>query len=287
MNMTSRIMEHHQRNASGNGLIIHYMTQNFRMPRDFRSLCYLSQVLQAEAIRYGVEHWRRNRNRVSGTLYWQLNDCWPVVSWASIDYFGRWKALHYAARRFYAPILLSARDEGARVGLHVTSDLASPVRCRLRWRLETLDGRRITEGTRRTVAPPSADKVVAKLDFSRRVNEESRRNLALVCELFSGAGRRISECVVFFTPDKHLDLADPSLSASVRPSGRRWAVTVKARSMARFVEVKFRGVDSAWSDNFFDLPAGRSRTVTTPRAPGRTLAEMRSRLKLFSLRNSF
>ncbi len=125
-NMTSYIMEHHQRNASGNGLMIGQMTDTFRMPKDFPALVYLTMILQAEGIRYGVEHWRRNKNknRISGILYWQLNDCWPVASWSSLDYFGRWKALHYAARRFYAPVMLSILDEGQKMSVHLTSDVA-------------------------------------------------------------------------------------------------------------------------------------------------------------------
>ncbi|MCJ7825449.1 MAG: glycoside hydrolase family 2 protein, partial [Anaerolineales bacterium] len=107
LNMTSYVMEWHQKNDSGNALMVAQMLDNFRLPKDFPALVYLSMVLQAEGIRYGVEHWRRHPRRVSGTLYWQLNDCWPVASWSSLDYFGRWKALHYAARRFYAPLMLS------------------------------------------------------------------------------------------------------------------------------------------------------------------------------------
>ena len=145
-NMTSYIMEHHQRSGSGNGLMIAQMTDTFRMPRHFPSLVYLSLILQAEGIRYGVEHWRRNRNRVSGTLIWQLNDCWPVASWASLDYFGRWKALHYAAKRFYAPLLLSVADYGKTMKIHVTSDLVEPVDVQIRWRLETLDGKALQKG---------------------------------------------------------------------------------------------------------------------------------------------
>ena len=103
-NMTSYIMEYHQRSPKGNGRIIAAMADHYRLPKDFESLVYLTQVLQAEAIRTGVEHWRRNRHRTSGTLYWQLNDCWPVASWSSLDYYGRWKALHYMARRFYGPL---------------------------------------------------------------------------------------------------------------------------------------------------------------------------------------
>ena len=121
-NMTSYIMEHHQKNASGNGLMIAQMTDHFRLPKDFPSLVYLSMVLQSEGIRYGVEHWRRHIDRVAGIIYWQLNDCWPVASWSSLDYFGRWKALHYAARRFFAPLLLSIEDRGAEADIYLTND---------------------------------------------------------------------------------------------------------------------------------------------------------------------
>jgi len=137
-NMTSYIMEQHQKNASGNSLMVGQMLDTFRLPQDFSSLVYLSMVLQAEGIRYGVEHWRRSRERVAGTLYWQLNDCWPVASWSSLDYFGRWKALHYAARRFYAPVLLSIEDDPPRHGVYVTNDQRDPWEGSLRWSLETL-----------------------------------------------------------------------------------------------------------------------------------------------------
>ncbi len=124
-------MEHHQRNRAGNSKIINYLTDHFQVPKDFPSLVYVTQVLQAEAMRIAVEHWRRNRARCSGTLYWQLNDCWPVASWSSIDYYGRWKALHYAARRFYDPILLSIQDEGRTWAY--SSPMTSPKHGRVMW----------------------------------------------------------------------------------------------------------------------------------------------------------
>jgi beta-mannosidase len=101
--MTSYIMQQHQKNASGNTLIIAQMPDIFRMRKDYESLVYPRLVLQAEGIRCGAEHWRWHPQHTSGTLYWQRDDCWPVASWSSLDYFGRWKALPYAARRFYAP----------------------------------------------------------------------------------------------------------------------------------------------------------------------------------------
>jgi len=96
-------MERHQRNGSGNGKIMNYMQQTYKYPSSFELVLYASQMLQADAIRYGVEHFRRNRGRCMGAIYWQLNDCWPVVSWSSIDYTNRWKALHYFAKRFFSP----------------------------------------------------------------------------------------------------------------------------------------------------------------------------------------
>ena len=139
-NMTSYIMEQHQKNASGNSLMVGQMLDTFRLPKDFPSLVYLSMVLQAEGIRYGVEHWRRHMDRVAGTLYWQLNDCWPVASWSSLDYFGRWKALHYAARRFYAPLMLSIEDKPPVHGIYLSSDLRDGWEGSVRWSLETLSG---------------------------------------------------------------------------------------------------------------------------------------------------
>jgi beta-mannosidase len=144
-NMTSYIMEHHQRNAAGNSKIINYMTDHFRLPQDFESLVYLTQILQAECVRTGVEYWRRNRC-TSGALYWQLNDCWPVASWASLDYFGRWKALHYAARRFYAPVLLSAEDWPPGDDSPDSVDPTDSGQRRVRWSLEMLDGEVLSTG---------------------------------------------------------------------------------------------------------------------------------------------
>ena len=102
-NIFSYVMERHQKNGAANGKILYYLSETFKYPKDFSSLIYVSQLLQAEAIKYGVEHWRRNRGRCMGAIYWQLNDCWPVASWSSIDYYGRWKALHYFARKFFCP----------------------------------------------------------------------------------------------------------------------------------------------------------------------------------------
>ncbi|MBR7162319.1 MAG: glycoside hydrolase family 2 protein, partial [Clostridia bacterium] len=110
MKLDSDVMHSHQKCRGGNEKILSYVKDYYRIPEDFSHFVYLSQLVQADAIRYGVEHFRRFRGRCMGALYWQLNDCWPVVSWASVDYFGRWKALHYRARKFFAPVLISLHE---------------------------------------------------------------------------------------------------------------------------------------------------------------------------------
>jgi beta-mannosidase len=289
-NMTSYIMEHHQRGNHGNGLIIAQMTDTFRMPKDFPSLIYLSMVLQAEGVRYGVEHWRRNMHRVSGTLYWQLNDCWPVASWASLDYFGRWKALHYAARRFYAPLLLSIEDAPPKMGVHVTSDLLEPWKGTLRWSLETLEGGIVRAGEETVSVEALASTLVCDLDLGGCVSDANRRHVILVCELLQG-DQRVALNVATFVPSKHLSLAEPGLTVEVRQDGDQLVFEVTAQTLARFVELAFADVDDAdrvvFSDNYFDVPAGRTVTVTCPLPEGWTLEQARQALQVRSLYDSF
>lgn len=262
-NMTSYVMEHHQRSGSGNGLMIAQMADTFRMPKDFASLVYLSLILQAEGIRYGVEHWRRNRNRVSGTLIWQLNDCWPVASWSSLDYFGRWKALHYAARRFYAPLLLSVADYDRMLKLHVTSDLVEPVDVLIRWRLETLDGNCMSSGEQTLRAAALADTLVGSYDFSTLVSAENQRRVVFVAEMWQD-GRLLARNITPFAANKHLELCKPDLNVQTHAEGKTLCIDVAAHTLARFVELSIDGMDAVFSDNYFDIPAGGTVTVSTP-----------------------
>ncbi len=285
-NMTSYIMEHHQRSWSGNGLMMAQMTDTFRMPADFYSVVYLSMVLQAEGIRYGVEHWRRNRQRVSGTLYWQTNDCWPVASWSSLDYYGRWKALHYAARRFYAPLLLSIEDEGTWMSVHVTNDETDAWQGKARWALETLDGEILVERLEEVYAPPLASTQVCSLDFVNRVNDGNRRDVVFVAELWDG-DERIAFQVATFVPNKHLALVDPELSPTLLLQDDQLVCELTATSLARFVEVEIEGADVVWSDNYFDVTVRRPAAATCPLPEGWTLEEAQEALSVRSLWDSF
>ncbi|TLN28256.1 glycoside hydrolase family 2 protein, partial [bacterium] len=241
-NMTSYIMERHQKNDSGNQLMVTQMLDTFRLPKDFDSLVYLSLVLQAEGIRYGVEHWRRHPERISGTLYWQLNDCWPVASWSSLDYFLRWKALHYAARRFYAPLLLSIEDGAATQAVTVTSDLREPWEGTLRWSLETLDGQALETGEEAVKAAPFAATPVCRLDFAGRLDDDLRRECIFIAELWQGAELRVRQ-TSYFAPTKHLSLREPGITARLDADAGQARITLSANRLARLVECSLDGAD--------------------------------------------
>ncbi len=284
-NMTSYIMEHHQRNRAGNSKIITYLTDHFQMPKDFPSLVYATQVLQAEAMRMAVEGWRRERARCSGALYWQLNDCWPVASWASIDYYGRWKALHYAARRFFAPLLLSIEDEGNRMGVFITNDRTEHWQGEVRWTLETLSGEVLAAGQQTVDTLPLATTSVLTRDFSELVKPENARRVVFVAELWE-SHTCLARQVATFVPNKHLELVDPGLEFSINVADNLLAIQLHAHSLARFIQLTLEGADCIFSDNYFDLPAGRSVTITCPVPEGWDIMRVKQSLNIRSLKET-
>jgi beta-mannosidase len=279
-------MEHHQKNIGGNGRIMSYLTAHFQLPKDFPALVYLSQVLEAEALRVGVEHWRTLWPRTAGTLYWQLDDCWPVASWSSIDYFGRWKAAHYAARRFYAPLLLSVEAHAGGPSLAIHNDTPTPVSGRVHWSLETLHGEPVQAGDVPYVVEAFAVAPLPPLTVADHVGDEHARDRVLVCELWQSE-QAVSRCVVPFVPSKHLRLTEPGLAATVRAEGTHLTINITAQALARFVEVALEGADAVFSDNYFDLPAGRTHSVTAPLPAGWTVEQARAAVRLRSLINSY
>ena len=285
-NMTSYIMEQHQKNASGNSLMVGQMLDTFRLPKDFASLVYLSMALQAEGIRYGVEHWRRHPDRVAGTLYWQLNDCWPVASWSSLDYFGRWKALHYAARRFYAPRMLSIEDSPPEMSLYVTNDRLEPWEGSVSWSLETFAGEVLVSGQMAAQVAPGSAAQAGRMDFSGHISEENVRRLVFIAELWQGRDFYARQ-TAFFAPIKHLALADPSIKANILASAGQLSIELTSHSLALLVEVSLPGSEVVFSDNYFNLPTARTVKITCPIPPGWTLERVKQELRVRSVYDSY
>jgi beta-mannosidase len=285
-NMTSYIMERHQKNDSGNQLMVAQMLDTFRLPKDFESLVYLSLSLQAEGIRYGVEHWRRHPERVSGTLYWQLNDCWPVASWSSLDYFGRWKALHYAARRFYAPVMMSIEDKQASQSVYITNDTREAWEGSVRWSFETLDGKVLDKGEVSVKAASFAVTPVCQLDFSKHLDDDLTRQVAFVAEMVKD-GQVVARQSAFCVPTKHLELADPSIATQLKVEKGQIHIQLTAKSFARIVECTLEGTDVIFSDNYFDLPAGRTVDILASLPADWTESQVTSAFKVRSIYDSY
>lgn len=261
-NPFSPVMEAHQKDKSGNEKILSYLSQYCRYPKDFDSLLYVSQIVQAEGIRCGVEHLRRLRGRCMGTVYWQLNDCWPAASWSSIDYFGRWKALHYAARRFFAPVLASARERGSSVALSVTNDTGKMFSGVLSWRLRTREGRTLAQDSLVVEIPAFTSRPCAKANFERYLRgREALRSTYLQYDLMAD-GWNVGGGTVLFVPPKHFDFTDPKLGCSVLEREDSFLVVVSAEAFAKFIELDLKNADAIFSDNYFDLSAGETRRVT-------------------------
>ena len=284
-NLGSPLMDHHQRCSAGNARILYYLAQQYRLPRDFDGLIYLSQILQAEAMRVGVEHWRRERGRCSGALYWQLDDCWPVSSWSSIDYFGRWKALQYATRRFYAPLLMSVQIEGDAATLSMTNDLPTAWRGEVGWSVERLDGEVVATGRLAVDAAPLATTAVCRVDVSGAIDDQ--RSTVLVAEMIE-AGAATASVVTPLVPDKHLALRRPKLEVALAENTPgRAAISIRSDSLARWVELLLEDADVVFSDNYFDLPAGRDTRISFALPPGWSIERARHALRIRSVVDTY
>ncbi|HEX7317292.1 MAG TPA: glycoside hydrolase family 2 protein [Pyrinomonadaceae bacterium] len=282
----SPVMLAHQKHPRGNQLIREYMLRDFPEPKDFESFLYVSQVLQAEGIRVGAEHLRRIMPHNMGSLYWQLDDCWPVASWSSVDYFGRWKALQYYARRFYAPILLSPHVEGEQVKLYVVSDRTEPLRARLRVRLLDIDGRVVSDTTNPVEVAPLTSKVYQTLPVAALLKGQDPARVFLHCELLI-EDRAVSSNTLFFRPFKELPPAAPNVSTQIALTRNLTTVTLSTDRLARGVYLSAEGLEGSFDDNFFDLMPGRTVTVAFRGQRPFNPEELRRRLRVRTLSDAF
>ena len=267
-NPFSEVMELHQRNASANGKILNYLSQTYLYPSTMENLVYASQLLQAEAIKYGVEHLRRNRGRCMGALYWQLNDCWPVASWASVDGYGRYKALHYEARRFFEPIHISCAEIGeystrkditdercygyeTKAQIFVSNETIQDVEGRVEWKLCSADGKVLQTGGENLRVKALSYASLQEMDFHKTDVRNNYLSFAYAVD-----GKVISFGTALFTKPKHFHFVDPMVALNVEGD----EITVKASAFAKYVYISNENDDLILSDNFFDMEKG-TKTV--------------------------
>ena len=281
----STVMQAHQKNKGGNERILTYMLREYRQPKDFASYVYLSQVQQAEIIKIGAEHLRRQRPRTMGSLYWQLNDCWPVASWASIDYYGRWKALQYFARRFYDDVLVSPFLHDDKVDVYVVSDKLEPISGTIHMRLLDFSGSVLLEQTKDVQVPAQSNAIYFSIDKAAVSAKADLRKSFLVLDL-QVAGKQVSRNLVFFdvTHDLELPVA-PKIESSLTKVDGGYSLSLRTAALARNVYVSLGDLDVQASDNYFDLLPGEPATVTLKTSS--TLDQVQGALKITSLTEAF
>lgn len=271
MNPFSYIMEKHQRNYGANGKIMNYMQQTFLYPSNFDNFVFASQLLQAEAIKYGIEHFRRNRERCMGAIYWQLNDCWPVVSWASIDYSGRWKALHYYAKRFFAGVMISCHEESMMtqeadmnrehfnfeksIRLNVANETQKPVTGVVFWELRDGKSNIIREEKIDVTVEPMSVKWLDKEIF-----DDIDTFNTYVSYHFEVLENIVSSGSVIFTYPKYFKYENPLFTYKIDGND----IIIKSEAYAKSVEIQNENEDLILSDNYFDMNKGE-RKVTVIR----------------------
>jgi len=261
------IMELHQRHPAANGKILNYLSQNYLYPTRFETLVYASQLLQAEAIKCAVEHLRRNRGRCMGTLYWQLNDIWPVASWSSIDCNGRYKALHYQAKRFYEPIHISCVETGeyttrrditqerivtyeTKAEIFVNNETLFDIDGEVIWKLMNAEGAELLSGKENLSVKALSVGKIDEIDFNKT---DVRNNYLWFA--FKVDGNIVSEGSVIFTKAKYFRFVDPNLSVEINGD----EITVKSKAYAKYVEIYDETGDLILSDNFFDMNKGERK----------------------------
>jgi len=256
-NIAAPVMESHQKNAGGNARIAETMFRYFRFPNSFENFVYLSQVQQGLAIKTAVTHWRSLKPHCMGTLIWQLNDTWPVCSWAGLDHGGGWKLLHHMAKEFYQPVFVSAVPVNGQVELRAVNDTGAPVDLTVTAHAAAMDG---------TTRPLGSATVTvgdqAQLALTVAVPEGEILTYTWAADGHQGGDHFASK------PYKSYDLQPASLAYDVKPVGQAYEITVTSKALALFVALE-ADHPGRFSSNGFALLPGHPATVTfTPKSPG-------------------
>lgn len=257
-------MQAHQKSSTGNDAIKEYMERYYRMPENFSDFVYLGLVLQGEGMKKGMLAHRRNRPYCMGSLYWQLNDSWPVVSWSSVDYYNNWKALHYKAREAFAPIAVDAyqNSDTQKYDFYIFSDeLKSIPKANLEVKLMDFSGKILKKWNFPTDVLANQTQKVASLNLKDIADKKTMKNAFLVLNLKDQKGKTLAEDNFYFLPIKELNLPKNQIRTKLKFKNGKYYLKLKTDKLAKnvFVEIPILGV--RFSDNFFDLLPNETKTI--------------------------
>jgi len=259
-NIFSEVMKSHQRSSIGNGTIEYYMLKKYDKPKDFKSFLYVNQVLQAEGIKFGLEGHRRAMPFCMGSLYWQINDCWPVASWSSTDYYQNWKALQYVVKKGFEPVLVSPYIEGQKLRVGIVNDRLEKIDAQLIMRLSDFNGKVIWEDASLVEIPANSSDDYFDKNRWEFMYGISRTNVVLTAELVE-KGQVISKNIFYFRPFKELKITKPTINYTINKSDEGFDVEIKTDKLAKNVYMQIADEKGFFSDNYFDLLPGEKTII--------------------------
>lgn len=252
MNIMSEVMENRQKCKVGTQRILTYLSDNYLYPEKLENFVYASQLLQADAIRYGVEHMRRFRGRCMGAVYWQVNDCWPGISWSSLDYFGRWKALHYSAKKFYAPILLSLHNEDFETVFNISNETLNRFKGKLKIYVKDRDFNEIYSEEKKVLVESLSSSDIATIDFFEYIKGHEKEYF-IEGVLLNYDNSEVMRQTLMFVKPKRFAFNEPNIDVQTIKDGDNLLFKVTSDTFARGVEIDFSDIDVKLSDNYFDI----------------------------------
>lgn len=258
----SLVVEHHNKQYGGNERLYYFLSAHFKVPSTLKGLCEMTQINQGEALKFGIEHWRSRKFKTSGTLVWQLNDCWPVASWSLVDYGCRKKAAYYYVKRAFAPVVVVLSRDGDKIGAHVVNDGLEGFSADFKMKGLTFNGKVLGSVSRKISIPPNAAVKVMEVRLSELGISDSFREV-VVAELSRG-GNVVTYGICTLERTKYLKL--PVTRASVRlerldRNGTFFKATVFSRSFIKSAHLQVVGVDADFDDNYFDVIPGVPKVV--------------------------
>ena len=263
MHLGSEAIKTHQKHPKGAELIQKYMERDFPVPANFEDYVYVSNLLQAYGIGMGIEAHRRAKPYCMGTLYWQYNDCWPVTSWAGIDYYGNWKALHYEVKDLYETVLISPLFSNDTLNVFIVSDSVNAIDANLNMEILDFKGNQILNVQKNIhVAENSSQSI-----YSQVMNLKEFRKEKCVAKIWIEKEEKcISERIFFFDRPKHLELPDAEVEINIRKSGCNYVLNLKSDFLIKDFYIEAKGTNGFFSENYFDILPGEVKTVVfTPK----------------------
>ncbi len=283
-NINSEVMAAHQRSGIGNRRIKEYMDMYYRNPKDFESLLYVGQVLQAEGIKSAIEAHRRKMPYCMGTLYWQLNDCWPVASWSSMDYFGRWKALHYITKQAYNEVLVSPTVADKKLSVFIISDRLNPFQANLEMEILDFDGNLLWSKSHPIEITANSSHSFFETNVEVLLKGMDRKKILFHAKLVEH-DQLLSENVLYFLPNKDLDLPLAAIEIKAVASSDGYAISLSSKQLAKNVYLSFDEIDGFFLDNYFDLLPGQSLQVKF--GCDKKVDDFQGKLKVRTLRETY